>query len=324
MVETLFYLNKNTFIVLVITLYKRRQEFWSVNKLCFNLLLQRLSKNCTIFLLYCWLKRHLTGVFWCCYSVLSAAGFDMPLMLLWACMLSSHFSPQKFSTVTLQTVPGSRQCGATPLENNNNKRELDGSHMNKKKKGTLNGKIQVNINEKLGHCGFHDVNLLAVGSRTVSIRVGPWSVETLNPTGFTEGVFCSVSVKRVCCQIIWPLRRKWKTVIWNIEIFKFKWPRSCCLLSYLYEFELIFWNNEMMVLFLCANATTEKKDSSGYFVCQDQNKWHHFIVFDTMWFFCITEFYILLCILAVENMKVWGTPDFKSNSTTMAAASMFD
>lgn len=45
MVETLFYLNKNTFIVLVITLYKRRQEFWSVDELCYNLLLQRLSKN---------------------------------------------------------------------------------------------------------------------------------------------------------------------------------------------------------------------------------------------------------------------------------------
>lgn len=74
------------------------------------------QKNCTVFLLYCWLKRPLTGVFRCCYSVLSAAGFDMPLMLLWACMLSSHFSPQKFSTVTLETVPGSRQCGATPLE----------------------------------------------------------------------------------------------------------------------------------------------------------------------------------------------------------------
>lgn len=120
----------------VITLYKRCQEFWSVDELCYGLLLQRLLKKyiCTVFLLYCWLKRHLTGVFWCCYSVFSAAGFDMPLMLLWACMLSSHFSPQKFSTVTLQTVPGSRQCGATPLENNNhNKRQLDGSQMNKKK-----------------------------------------------------------------------------------------------------------------------------------------------------------------------------------------------
>lgn len=42
--------------------------------------------------------------------------FDMSLMLLWACMLSSHFSPQNVSTETLRTVPGSRQCGATPAE----------------------------------------------------------------------------------------------------------------------------------------------------------------------------------------------------------------
>ena len=30
------------------------------------------------------------------------------------CMLSSQFSPQNLSDVTLQTVPGSRQCGAIP------------------------------------------------------------------------------------------------------------------------------------------------------------------------------------------------------------------
>lgn len=56
---------------------------------------------------------------WCYFvslSCMSAAGLDMSLMLWWACMLSSHFSPQNFSTVTLCTVPGSKQCGATPGE----------------------------------------------------------------------------------------------------------------------------------------------------------------------------------------------------------------
>lgn len=47
---------------------------------------------------------------------MSVAGFDMPRMLLWASMLSSHFSPPKFSTVMLRTVPLSRQCGATPVQ----------------------------------------------------------------------------------------------------------------------------------------------------------------------------------------------------------------
>lgn len=49
-------------------------------------------------------------------SCVSVANLDMSLMLLWACMLSSHFSPQNVSTVTLRTVTGSRQCGATPGE----------------------------------------------------------------------------------------------------------------------------------------------------------------------------------------------------------------
>lgn len=31
----------------------------------------------------------------------------------------------------------------------------------------------------------------------------------------------------------------------------------------------------------------------------------------------------LISLLALENMEVWGTPDFKSNSPTVAAACMF-
>lgn len=45
-------------------------------------------------------------------------------------------------------------------------------------------------------------HVLGVSRHTVSVRVGAWSVETLNPAGFTEGVFRSMSVERVCCQII--------------------------------------------------------------------------------------------------------------------------
>lgn len=44
--------------------------------------------------------------------------------------------------------------------------------------------------------------LLAVGSHTISIRVGAWLVETLNSTSFTECVFRNVSVECVGGQII--------------------------------------------------------------------------------------------------------------------------
>lgn len=48
-------------------------------------------------------------------------------------MLSSHFSPQNFSTVILRTVPGSRQCGATPVgEVNSSKGQFVYLHMNKR------------------------------------------------------------------------------------------------------------------------------------------------------------------------------------------------
>lgn len=87
-------------------------------------------KSCAVFLLYCWLK------FDSCITVVSfhllSAGLDMSLMLLWACMLSSHFSPQNFSTVTPRTVPGSKQCGATPGGgNDSNKGQLVDLHTNK-------------------------------------------------------------------------------------------------------------------------------------------------------------------------------------------------
>lgn len=43
---------------------------------------------------------------------------------------------------------------------------------------------------------------LAVSSHTISVRVGARRVETLNTAGLTEGVFGSMSVECVCCQII--------------------------------------------------------------------------------------------------------------------------
>lgn len=75
-------------------------------------------ENCPTFMVYWWLKWGLILVSPWCYSVslscMSATCLDMSLILLWACMLSSHLSPQNFSTVTLRTVPWSRQCGAMP------------------------------------------------------------------------------------------------------------------------------------------------------------------------------------------------------------------
>lgn len=41
---------------------------------------------------------------------------------------------------------------------------------------------------------------------TISVWVGAWCVETLNSTGFTEGVFCNMSVKCVRGQIFQTLR----------------------------------------------------------------------------------------------------------------------
>lgn len=106
----------------VITLYKNNTRVWIDWGAAFfpGFSFTDSWKYCTIFLVYYyWLK-----TVWFLYhggvalflSAVSDAGLDMSLMLLWACMLSSHFSPQNFSTVTLHTVPGSRQCGATPGE----------------------------------------------------------------------------------------------------------------------------------------------------------------------------------------------------------------
>lgn len=171
-------------------------------------------------------------------------------MVLWASMLSSHFSPQKLSTVTLRTVPVSRQCGATPIQTATTKK--DGLMRNVNSYimschwicGGWGGGMTIIIYSnsmaqwesvdclalKTAHVCLKNArdtcHVLGVSRHTVSVRVGAWSVETLNPTGFTEGVFRSVSVERVCCQIIWPLERKWKTGFLNmsINIFLFKWP----------------------------------------------------------------------------------------------------
>lgn len=62
------------------------------------------------------------------------------------------------------------------------------------------------LSTKLLHC--HTANstwIQTVRSNTVSIWVGAGRVETLNPTGFTEGVFSNVSVKCVRGQVIQPL-----------------------------------------------------------------------------------------------------------------------
>lgn len=87
-----------------------------------------------IFQVYFWLKRYLIIQSFYSVSLGSvSAGLDMSRMVLWACMLSSHFSPQNFSTVTLWTVPGSRQCGAIPVgEDNSSKGQLVYLHMNKR------------------------------------------------------------------------------------------------------------------------------------------------------------------------------------------------
>lgn len=56
------------------------------------------------------------------------------------------------------------------------------------------------------HCDTpHTTWIQTVRGNAVSIRVGAWSVETLNPTCLTEGVLSSVCVKCVCGQIFRPL-----------------------------------------------------------------------------------------------------------------------
>lgn len=52
-----------------------------------------------------------------------------------------------------------------------------------------------------------------MGGCTVSIGVGSWHVETLNATGFTEGVFSHMSVKAVCSQVVQALRRQGKFTV---------------------------------------------------------------------------------------------------------------
>lgn len=86
---------------------------------------------------------------------------------------------------------------------------------------------------KVLHCDAANCTWIqTVWSNPVSVGVGAGRVETLNSAGFTEGVFGNVSVERVRGQIIQPLQ----------------------------ECELAFWDNEMMVLLLCANTTIAMKN----------------------------------------------------------------
>lgn len=167
----------------------------------------------------------------------------MFLMLLWACMLSSQLSPPNFSTVTLWTVPGSRQCGAIPAETN----KKHSSHMNTAHYfhwtpvcvGTVvqntmiiysiinlnNGHWRADQSKQKNQCGrwcnmfTAHVTVRCLESYTISIRVGARCVETLNPTSLTERVLCNVSVKSVCGQIIGTLEgRETKKTSYSYEM----------------------------------------------------------------------------------------------------------
>lgn len=60
---------------------------------------------------------------------------------------------------------------------------------------------QKNQCERLCNMFTAHVTVMCLESHTISIRVGARGVETLNPTRFTERVFCNVSIKGVRGQI---------------------------------------------------------------------------------------------------------------------------
>lgn len=85
------------------------------------------------------------------------------------------------------------------------------------------GAIKVlHFNASYGRC------VETVRHHSVSVRVGPWLVETLYTTDTTEHVLRAMCVERVGCQIILTLD----------------------------QFESAFRDNEVAVLFLGADATT--------------------------------------------------------------------
>lgn len=145
----------------------------------------------------------------------SVVGFDILLIVWCFCILSSQFCPQKSSTVTLLTVPGSKQWGATPV----NTWQISNLY---RANFFLQQKINNLIENKalcLQTISVFPCSKLSV-QLTQSIRVGTWRVETLDTTRFAECVLGHVCVKCVCGYVVWSL--------WNRIIV---WIRLICILN---------------------------------------------------------------------------------------------
>lgn len=143
-------------------------------------------------------------------------------MVLWASMLSSHFSPQKLSTVTLRTVPVSRQCGATPIQTATTKK--DG--------------LMRNVNSYIMSChwicgGWGDMTIIIYSNNMAQWVSGMFSFED-DTCLFEERTW---HMSRAWSEQTYRIRQGWSVECRNFEPHRFYrrcvWQRECwtCMLS---------------------------------------------------------------------------------------------